>query len=143
MFNLDFFLSAFRDFPLSRTLCAKAASALRALEHSGRSPDPRLMLAVGAKLAYLDGRLSQEKLEPFRLAAEEARMYALRMIAIGPQSSVSKESIMNKSEFFAADTAVCAASITIYDSPLIVALSSMLRKCCLLKPRSSPPLVTL
>lgn len=121
------------NFPQSRILCAKTAAALQAMEQDGRSPDPRLMAAVEAKLAYLDGQLTAKELERFRLEAETARKYALRLLVVGPQAGVSKEAVMDIAEFYAAEAAVCAASITSADAPLLVALSTILRKFGLLK----------
>ena len=92
---------------LQELLCAKAASNLKSLEQNGITPDPRLMAAVEAKLAYLQGRMSAERLAKFFEAAEKVRLKALVVLNIPAMVDKHKARIM----YYAAEAAVCAASI--------------------------------
>ncbi|MCA9803996.1 MAG: hypothetical protein KC777_18635 [Cyanobacteria bacterium HKST-UBA02] len=94
------------NYALQRMLCAKAAAALRNLTAAGQAPDPRLMAAVEAKLAYLDGCLSKEGLESFRASAQDAKSQALQTLLDDPSNRA-----LALATFYAAEAAVCAASI--------------------------------
>ncbi len=91
---------------LQELLCAKAASNLRYLEQQGMTPDPRLMAAVEAKLAYLQGRMSAERLKEFFEAAEKVRLKALVVLNIPAMVDKHNARIM----YYAAEAAACAAS---------------------------------
>ncbi|MCC6980963.1 MAG: hypothetical protein IT343_21765 [Candidatus Melainabacteria bacterium] len=91
---------------LQELLCAKAASNLKHLAQQGMNPDPRLMAAVEAKLAYLQGRMPAERLKEFFEAAEIVRLKALAVLKIPVLVDKHKARIM----YYAAEAAVCAAS---------------------------------
>lgn len=96
------------NYALQRLLCAKATSLLNRLAQHGSAPDPRLMAAVEAKLAYLEGKMSSEELELFFLAAQEAKVEASKGLIDGRSSG--SESIQARANYFAAEAASCAAS---------------------------------
>ena len=91
---------------LQELLCAKAAANLKYLEQNGITPDPRLMAAVEAKLAYLQGRMSAERLAKFFEAAEKVRLKALAVLNNPLWGDKDKARIM----YYAAEAAACAAS---------------------------------
>lgn len=116
-----------RNYDLQRLLCAKAKMAIDVLTRNGMVPDPRLMAAVEAKLAYLAGRISPKELEAFRAAADKVRVNAqAALVNAGSEGgSVREEAVVLEAISFAAEAAVCAAGIDEVedvDDPLIEAM---------------------